>query len=85
MSAKLTLVKLIQKEVLPEIEEYMDELFEIVASKEVTQEDKAELVEIQELHQEFKQMLVDLEADEIDEEECLEIIEEIKEMRSVND
>lgn len=85
MSSQLTLLKLVQKEVIPEIESYMDELFEIVASKEVTQEDKEELKEIQELHSEFKQMIEDLQAGEIEEEECLEIIDEIQQMRKVND
>ena len=85
MKASLTLLKLIQKEVLPEIEEFMDELFEIVASKEVTDEDKTQLKEIQELHVEFKDMLVELEEGEMDEQECLEVIEQINEMRQVED
>ena len=83
MSAALKLVKMIQKEVLPEIEEHMDEMFEIVASKDVTEEDKEELKHTQELQQEFKGLLEDLEEGELDEEEILEMIEEIETMRSI--
>lgn len=83
MSTTLKLVKLIQKEVLPEIEDHMDEMFEIVASKDVTEEDKTELRETQELHQEFKTLLEELEAGELDEEEVLELIEEIQAMRNM--
>lgn len=84
MAAALDLVKLIQKEVLPEIEDAMDELFEIVASKKETQEDKDELKETQELQAYFKGVLEELEAGEMEEEECLEFIEEINAMRTMD-
>lgn len=85
MSKVLKLVKMIQKEVLPEIEEHMDELCEIVASKEVTEEDKEELKETQALHKEFKELLEELENDELDNEEIDELMVELEAMRSIEE
>ena len=85
MAAALDLVKLIQKEVLPEIEDAIDELFEIVASKKETQEDKDELKDTQELQTYFKSVMAELEEGEMDEEECLEFIQEINAMRNMEE
>ncbi|MDH5464598.1 MAG: hypothetical protein OEW60_03155 [Thiovulaceae bacterium] len=85
MSSTMTLLKMIQKEVLPEIEEHMDELMQIVASNQVTDEDKEALKETQELQQEFKELLEELEAGDLEEDEVLELIEGIKEMRAIED
>ena len=76
------LTKLISEDVLPEIEDYVDDLFEQIAeNKEATVEDKAELKEIQTLQSDFKEMLADIESGDVDDEEAIEIIEEINEMR----
>lgn len=72
---------LIIDEVLPDIEEYIDVLFEKIASKNYTDEDKENLYEMQEMRDEFKDMLTEVESGEMEEEECLEIIEEIHEMK----
>lgn len=69
---------MITQNILPDIEEYMNELFETIAAKKETEEDKNALREIQELHEEFKSMLEEIENDEIDDDECTEIFEEIK-------
>lgn len=76
------LKKLLEEEVIPEIEEYMDDIFELIADKKSTKEDEEELEETRALRDDFREMLEDLEADEIDEEECGEIIEELMEMRT---
>jgi len=79
------LTKLIEDDVLPEIEDYVDDLFEQIAdNKEATVEDKAELKEIQTLQSDFKEMLEDIQSGDVDEEEAIEIIEEINEMRKVD-
>jgi len=79
------LTKLIEDDVLPEIEDYVDDLFEQIAdNKEATVEDKAELKEIQTLKSDFKEMLEDIQSGDVDEEEAIEIIEEINEMRKVD-
>lgn len=77
------LIKLINKEVLPDLEEYIDILFEKIASKNYTDEEKANLYEMQEMRDEFKDMLKEVESGDMTEEECIEIIDEIHEMKEL--
>ena len=81
MSIQKELEDLIKNEVLVEIEDYIDELFEIVAAKKENDEIKEELKQMQEMKKEFEDMLVDLVHGDIDDEECEEIISEINDMR----
>ena len=81
MSIQRELEDLIKNEVLVEIEDYIDELFEIVAAKKENDEIKEELKQMQEMKKEFEDMLVDLVHGDIDDEECEEIIAEINDMR----
>ena len=81
MSIQRELEDLIKNEVLVEIEDYIDELFEIIAAKKENDEIKEELKQIQEMKKEFEDMLVDLVHGDIDDEECEEIIAEINDMR----
>ncbi|CAM3865095.1 hypothetical protein [Arcobacter cloacae] len=81
MTIQQELEKLIKDEVLLEIEDYIDELFEIIASKKEDENTKEELSQMQEMKKDFEEMLFDLQNGEIDEEECKEIIDEINEMR----
>ena len=81
MSIQKELENLIKNEVLVEIEDYIDELFEIVAAKKEDDEIKEELKQMQEMKKEFEDMLVDLVHGDIDDEECEEIIAEINDMR----
>ncbi len=71
---------MITQNVLPDIEDYIDELFEIIAAKKETEEDKQALTEMQELKSEFISMLEEIESDDLDDEECIEIFEEIQKM-----
>ena len=80
MSIQKELEKLIKDEVLIEIEDYIDDLFEIIASKKDDENVKEELKHMQDMKKDFEDMLEDLGNNEIDDEECKEIIEEIKEM-----
>mgnify|MGYP001248703341 CR=1 FL=1 len=81
MSIQKELENLIKNEVLVEIEDYIDELFEIIAAKKEDDEIKEELKQMQEMKKDFEEMLADLVHGDIDDEECREIIEEIHEMR----
>ena len=81
MSIQKELEDLIKDEVLIEIEDYIDELFEIIASKKEDENTKEELAQMQEMKKDFEDMLVDLANGEIDDEECKEIIKEINDMR----
>lgn len=79
------LVQLLTEEVIPDIEEYMDELFVLIADKRSTQHQRDDVENMRELRDEFKTMLVELENGDMDEDECLEIIEEIREMQEGQD
>lgn len=81
MSNARKLQALLEKEVLPEINDYIDDLFEIIASKKDTPEIKEELHNIQEMKSDFLAMLDEAKNGELEEDECEEIIEEIKEMQ----
>lgn len=81
MTIQEELEDLIKNEVLVEIEDYIDELFEIIAAKKDDENIKEELKQVQEMKKDFEEMLADLIHGDIDDEECREIIEEIHEMR----
>ncbi len=77
------LTDLLENDVIPEIEGFIDDLFKKIAdNKHASNEDKEQLKEVQELRDEFKLMLQEVKAGEMDEDECAEIIEEIDEMRN---
>ena len=82
MSIQKELENLIKNEVLVEIEDYIDELFEIIAAKKEDDGIKEELKQMQEMKKDFEDMLVDLVHGDIDDEECKEIIQEINDMRN---
>jgi len=80
------LVQLLQDEVIPEIEDYMDELFEKIAvEKKASSDDKEEYEELCEMRDSFKEMLKEAESGEMDEEECAEVIEELEAMRDLEE
>ena len=81
MSIQKELENLIKNEVLVEIEDYIDELFEIIAAKKEDDEIKEELKQMQEMKKDFEEMLAYLVHGDIDDEEAKEIIDEINEMR----
>lgn len=80
MTIQKQLEQLIKNDVLTHVEDYIDELFELIASKKDNERTKEELSAIQEMRDDFKEMLKDLDEGNIDDEECQEIIEEINEM-----
>ena len=80
MSIQKELEDLIKNDVLIEIEDYIDELFEIIAAKKEDESTKEELKEMQEMKKDFEELLNDLEAGEIDDEEAQEIYDEIVDM-----
>jgi hypothetical protein len=85
MSIQKELEDLIKNEVLVEVEDYIDELFEIIASKKEDENTKEELIQMQEMKKDFEDMLIDLANGEINDEEAQEIIEEINDMRKEED
>jgi len=81
MTIQQELASLIKNDVLIEIEDYIDELFEIIAAKKEDERTKEELSTMQEMRDDFLAMIQDIDDDSIDDEEAKEIIDEINEMR----
>lgn len=80
------LIDLLENDVLPEIENYIDTIYAIINEKKnASEEEKSDLAEMQELRKEFQSMLEDVKSGEMDEDECAEIIEEIDEMRNIEE
>lgn len=80
MSIQKKLETLIKEDVLVEIEDYIDELFEVIAAKKDTAETKGELEGMKEMKEDFEAILEDIEKGELDDEEALEIYDEIIDM-----
>ncbi len=75
------LIKILNEEIIPEIENIIDEMCEDIAdNKNATDEDKAEFKEAQAMKKEFKEMAFEAETGEMDEEECAENLIECKEI-----
>ncbi len=80
------LEQMLTQEIAPDLEDFIDDLFEKIANnKEATQEDKDALKEAQDLREDFKEMYDELQAGEMDEDECLDVLEEFIEMRQEED
>lgn len=79
------LEELLKHDVIIDLEDYIDELFEIVAKKKDTAETKEELKNMQELNSDFKDMLDDIKNNDMDEEEAIEILKELIEMKEENE
>jgi hypothetical protein len=76
---------LIEDTVMPDIEDAIDDIFEeIVANKKGSKEQENELKEHHELREEFTQILEDIDNNELEEDECEELLEEINEMINEN-
>ncbi|MDO9306186.1 MAG: hypothetical protein Q8R58_09775 [Sulfuricurvum sp.] len=77
---------LIQTELIPDVEDHIDELFEGIASaKDATVQERAELEDMQALRDEYKELLKELESGEIDEEEAEQLYTELTAMREGGD
>jgi DNA-binding transcriptional regulator YhcF (GntR family) len=79
------LYKLLEEEVIADVEDHMDYLYDLIATKKATQEDKDDLKETQMILKEFKNTLTEINNGEMDEEECLELIEELEAMRQFDE
>lgn len=80
------LKELIEDTVFPDIEEAIDDIFEVIADeKSANEEQKEELSELRELKTEFTKVLEDIENEALSQEECDEIYDDIIEMIEYND
>ncbi len=77
----LKLKELIERTVMPDIEDRLDEIFaDIAKSKKATDEQNEEIKDMHEMRDEFNSILKDIENRELSKEECSELFEEITEM-----
>ncbi len=77
------LIDLLNNDIIPEIEDVIDGLFELINdAKTATEEVKQELQELQELKTEFKVLVEEALTGELEDDEAGEILAEIEEMRS---
>ncbi len=75
------LKELLEIEVIPDIEEVIDELFEQIANeKRADDAIKEEYAQLQEMRAAFVELLHDLEEGDVGEDECAEIYAELEEM-----
>lgn len=74
---------LIENELMPDVEDHVDELFEGIASaKDATAEERMQLEDMQALRDEYKELLKELKSGDIDEEEAEQLYTELTAMRS---
>ncbi len=77
---------LIQNELIPDVEDHVDSLFEAISSaKDVSVQERAELEDMQALRDEYKELLKELNNGEIDEEEAEQLYTELTSMREESD
>ena len=80
MSYAQELEELITKSVIPDIDESLDMIFEEIAdNKEATEDAKEDIEELREFKADLQDILRDIESGDIEENECKEIIDDIKE------
>jgi uncharacterized phage infection (PIP) family protein YhgE len=86
MSYAQQLQELITKSVIPDIDERLDEIFqEIADSKEASADAKDEIEDLREFKADLQDVLEDIANNDIDEDECKELIDDILEAQKGDD
>ena len=77
------LKNLLTQEIIPDLEEAIDEMFSMIEkAKMASIADKEELQDLQEMHAECKDIVSEIEAGEMPEAEAQEILKEFVEMKT---
>ena len=80
MTVQEELKQLLEKQVIPDVEDALDEIFEQVNElKNADEATKEEVQELQDFKADLKDILKDIESGDITDEEAQEIIDDIKE------
>ncbi len=83
MSNKERLKNLLLNEILPDLEESIDEIFQMVEKeKMISLADREELEELQEIHAECREILIEIESNELSEEEASDLLRELIDIKS---
>ena len=79
MSYAQKLEELLSKNVIPDLDERLDEIFEEIAdNKEASEDAKEEIEELREFKADLQDVLNDIQSGDIEEDECKELIDDIK-------
>jgi uncharacterized phage infection (PIP) family protein YhgE len=71
------LTKMIEEIILIDIEDGIDEILAIIASKKDTQDDRDELGELRQMQTEFKEIIQEVENNELEDDEIESLIQEL--------
>jgi len=86
MNSSEKLKNFLKQEIIPDLEEAIDEMFALIEkAKMASIADKEELQDLQEMHGECKEIVSEIEAGEMPEEEAEEILKELIEMKTADD
>ena len=78
------LKNLLTLEIIPDLEEAIDELFSMIEkAKMASIADREELQELQEMHSECKDIVSEIDANDMSEDEAKELLEELIEIKSI--
>ncbi len=76
----------LNQEIIPDLEEAIDEMFSMIEkAKMASIADKEELQDLQEMHSECKDIVREIESNEMSEEEAKEILNEFVEMKTLDE
>ena len=86
MTVQEELKQLLEKQVIPDVEDALDDIFEQISElKNADEATKEEVQELQDFKADLKDIIKDIESGDISDEECQEIINDIKEAMQGND
>ena len=85
MSYLEKLKNFLTQEIIPDLEEAIDEMFAFIEkAKMASIADKEELKDLQEMHSECKDIVSEIEAGEMEEKEAEEILHELVDMKTAD-
>ncbi len=77
------LKNLVMNELMPDLEEAIDEIFAMVEKeKMISLADREELEAMQEMHAECREILIEIESGEMEDDEAAELLSELVEIKS---
>ena len=82
MTKSEEILALLEDHMLPEIEDYIDEMFALIASKKASEDDKIAVTEAQEVRADFKEIAEDVRGGQLDEVEIEVVLKELTAMHN---
>lgn len=75
------LAKILKEELIPELDENLEEIMDIIDSGDASKDDKDELKYLEEMKAYFDEVELDIANNNLSEEDALDILEVLEEMR----